>query len=402
MQNLGRRIRRWQPGVRHQVTWSGLAFSALIVMVAFVAFLSGNNLLFLLLAALLSTMLVSGLVSRLGLAGLEVRLLLPEHVFARRRLPARIRMRNAKLWMPSFSIHLSSTEQEEAKMDLYFPVIPGGATLEALTQVYFPRRGLYGDSHFQFTSRFPFGFTERRLRVRLRREVLVYPAIDPDPAWEPLLLRLEGDLQAHMGGRGHDFYRIRPYEASESARHVDWKSTAHTGQLQVREFAREQDQLVEVYLSLYADADQQEWFEKAVDCAAALCWRLAARNARLRFVTENFDLRLPEEGDVYIILKYLAQAAPLRAPKPVFPHEENSFKVVFCCSSQAASSACWRGALLVGRDALGPDAGSAQGRQLAAAGAQLDHRGRTTPGGNAGESLISFPAGAGANPGREP
>ena len=38
-------------------------------------------------------------------------------------------------------------------------------------------------------------------------------------------------------GRGHDFYRIRPYETLESARHVDWKATAHTRDLQVREYA---------------------------------------------------------------------------------------------------------------------------------------------------------------------
>src|SRR5215475_13743687 len=92
-------LRRWKRGVRHQVTWSGLAFTALIVLVGLGAFASANNLLFLLLAALLSTMLVSGLVSRLSLAGLEVKLLLPEHVFARRTLPARIQLYNAKRWM---------------------------------------------------------------------------------------------------------------------------------------------------------------------------------------------------------------------------------------------------------------------------------------------------------------
>src|SRR5438270_6641202 len=37
--------------------------------------------------------------------------------------------------------------------------------------------------------------------------------------------------------------------AFESARHVDWKATAHVRSLQVREFAREQEQTVEVFQS---------------------------------------------------------------------------------------------------------------------------------------------------------
>jgi hypothetical protein len=92
---MWRWLRRWRRTVRHQVTWSGLAFTFLIVMVGLGAFASANNLLFLLLAALLSTMLMSGFVSRLSLSGLEVKLMLPDHVFARRKLPAAIQLRNA-------------------------------------------------------------------------------------------------------------------------------------------------------------------------------------------------------------------------------------------------------------------------------------------------------------------
>ena len=45
-------IGRWKSSVKHQVTWSGLVFTAIILMVGLGAFASGNNLLFLLLAVL--------------------------------------------------------------------------------------------------------------------------------------------------------------------------------------------------------------------------------------------------------------------------------------------------------------------------------------------------------------
>ena len=84
------RIREaFEEGVHQQITRLGLVFISTIVLVGLAAFGSANNLLFLLFAVLLSALLVSGLVSRLGLAGLELDLKLPEHVAARRPVRAR-------------------------------------------------------------------------------------------------------------------------------------------------------------------------------------------------------------------------------------------------------------------------------------------------------------------------
>ncbi|MBL8173130.1 MAG: DUF58 domain-containing protein [Bryobacterales bacterium] len=351
---LFRALRRWKSTVRHQVTWSGLIFTAIIVMVGLGAFASANNLLFLLLAALLSTMLISGFVSRLSLSGLEVKLLHPEHVFARRKLPARIELCNTKGYMPSYSIHLASSDEQESPLRIYFPIIPGGATVEAHTTVYFRTRGLHGDSQYQFTTRFPFGFTERRLQVRLRREVLVYPCIDPQPGFEDLLLSLEGDIDAHYRGRGSDFYRIRPYEHGESARHVDWKATAHTSELQVREFAREQDHLVEIFLDRDVPALEQAWLEHAVDCCAFLCWRLATQGIRLRFVSQGVDVRIPEEGDIYSVLKFLAEASITRTKASVYPREPNSFQIVFSLSANTSTDTAWHDARWLGKSIQKP------------------------------------------------
>jgi len=345
-------LRRWKRSVRHQVTWSGLAFTLLIVLVGLGAFASANNLLFLLLAALLSTMLMSGLVSRLSLAGLEVKLLLPEHVFARRSVTASIQLRNTKSWMPSFSIHLSSTAPGESPMQIYFPIVPGGATLEAMTDVQFQRRGIHGDSEYQFTTRFPFGFTERRLQIELRREVLVYPAIDPQPGFEDLLFAVEGELEARQRGRGSDFYRIRPYQSTESSRHVDWKATAHTGELQVREFAREEDLLVEVFLDLQVPMMDAAWLDAAIDCCAFLCWSLAAKNGRLRLVTQTADIWFPAGGDIYTMLKFLALAEPVRVRTLVYPNELSSLQVVFSLNAKNIEEGGWRAVRMLGRDAF--------------------------------------------------
>jgi len=341
--------------IRYRVTRGGVLFTAAIVMVALAAVASANNLLFLILATMLSTLMVSGLVSRLCLAGLQLDFLVPEHVSAVRTIAAKLYVRNLKFWMPSFSIHVAGIEGEAPPVlesAVYFPVIPGGATLEETVQVRFARRGAYRQNRFAFHTRFPFGFLEKTARVTLLREVIVYPCIDAQAGFEDLLADLTGEIETHYRGLGRDFYRIRPYEAFESARHVDWKATAHTGDLQVREFAREQEQTVELFLDLEAPPGMQEWFEQAVNCCAFLAWRLAGKAVGIHFRTQDLDFRLPEEGDVYTVLKYLALVQTRSGKPPETPADETSFPIVLTASPQRFGDPSWAAARIIGPDSL--------------------------------------------------
>ena len=345
----------WFRRVRYKITRGGVLFTAAVVLVAVAAVASANNLLFLILATMLSTLLVSGFISRLCLAGLELDFMVPEHVSAGRTIPAKLYVRNLKFWMPSFSIHVVGVEQDVPPVlqsSVYFPVIPGRATLDETVQVRFARRGEYRQNRFAFHTRFPFGFLEKTARVVLRREVVVYPSIDAAPGFEELLADLAGEIATHYRGLGRDFYRIRPYEAFESARHVDWKATAHTSRLQVREFARDQEQNVELFLDLETPPGYEEWFERAVDCCAFLAWRLSDKAVGIHFRTQEFDFRLPEEGDVYTILKYLALVSSRPGKPPEAPAGETSFPIVLTASRQRFSDPSWAAARIIGRELL--------------------------------------------------
>ena len=151
----------------------------------------------------------------------------------------------------------------------------------------------------------------------------------------------EAKSTAHYRGRGHDFYRIRPYELFESARHVDWKATARTGAPQVREFAREQEPFVEILFDADAPEALRPWFEHAIECCAFLSWHLAQREARLHFTSQDFSATVPAAGDAYTILKYLALLEPREDSLPPGPVEENSYKVVFTASPQKYARTAW-------------------------------------------------------------
>jgi len=331
----------WPEGRRQRVTRTGVAYAGTLLLVAIAAMLSANNLLFLILAAMISTLLVSGFVSRLGLAALELDLVLPQHISARRRVRAGVRLRNLKRWFPSFSIHLAGAAESGFDSILYFPVLPSGATLEEPVDVYFARRGSQKERSFQFSTRFPFGFAERREMVTARHEILVYPCLDPQSGFEELLASVAGELETLQRGRGVDFYRIRPYEATESARHVDWKASAHTGDLQVREYAQEQDPKVAIFLDLDVGAEESAWFEKAVECAAFLALRLTARGVRLRFRSQDADVMVPETADVYAVLRYLALVEPRRDASAEAPDETSSFQIIFSARPGKMAALGW-------------------------------------------------------------
>ncbi|MBM3798107.1 MAG: DUF58 domain-containing protein [Acidobacteria bacterium] len=348
-------------GMRQRVTRAGVGFSLLVSIVGALAFLSGNNVLFLLLGCLLATLLVSGFLSRLSLAGLELDLQFPEHVSARRKLPALVKLKNDKSWLPSMAIHLEGMPGSVVFSRLYFPALPGGAAVQEIVDVEFERRGQHRQNSFRLRSVFPFGLTERHVQVTLRCEALVYPCLVPQPGFAPLLERLQGDISAHVRGRGNDFYRIRPYLSGESARHLDWKATAHTGELQVREFARDRDPTVEIFLDLDAGFELRAWFERAVDCAAYLSWHAAQSGARLHFRTQAFEFESPAEGDVYVILRFLALVEPRRGRNLPAPARADNIHVVLTPSAERVAQAGWHRALVVDAAALEPATSASPG-----------------------------------------
>jgi uncharacterized protein (DUF58 family) len=341
--------------IRYRTTRGGTVFVLATVALTASAILTANNLILLFACALMSTLLVSGLISRLCLAGLEVDYVVPEHVSAGRFVPGRMSVSNRKLLMPSFAIRVEgipAADRPTLRHPVFFPLLPIGATLEQTVDASFPRRGLYRTNGFAVSTSFPFGFLDRSASVTLQRETLVYPRIDPQPGFEDLLAGINGEIESHYRGLGRDFYRIRPYETFESARHVDWKASAHVGSLQVREFAREQEPVVELFLDRELPHDLDAWFEHAIACCAFLAWRLSGQGTAIHFRSNGYRLRQPEDADIFGILKYLALVYPRGEQPPEPPFEPASYKLVFTAAPGKFRGAGWGGARLLCPEAL--------------------------------------------------
>ncbi|HYA96625.1 MAG TPA: DUF58 domain-containing protein [Methylomirabilota bacterium] len=306
--------------IEYKVTREGWFYLAGVMAVAVAGLNTGNNLLFLILASMIALILMSGILSTIGLSGISMRLELPEEIFAGETVHARMELRNDKQSMPSFSLRVEGIRGKDsassAIMDapVYFPYTPRQERVHQWVPLVFPRRGLYRQEAFRIATRFPFGFLEKGRRVDLAREVLVYPSIAATQDFRAVLPALQGSIESLNKGRGQDLHALRDYRPTDSARHVHWKASARTGTLLVREFNREDDRRVLLVFdpSLPANLpDAEAKFERAVELCASIAWYFQETNAMLRFRTAGSETPLAPAGEIITdVLRLLALSEP--------------------------------------------------------------------------------------------
>jgi uncharacterized protein (DUF58 family) len=189
----------------------------------------------------------------------------------------------------------------------YFAFLPPQAELSADLELNFEQRGRYREDSFGLATRFPFAFLTKTRRVSLPREVLVYPRIEATQEVFEILPLVRGEWESFVRGRGSDLYRIREYMPEDSARHVDWKATAKSGSLKVREFAREDERkLCIAFDNPEPGQISERAYEKAVDLTASLAWHFSTQEAELSFVLPG----RPRTRDLHEFLAWLAVIEP--------------------------------------------------------------------------------------------
>lgn len=324
----------------YRVTREGIVYLAGIFVIALAALNTGNNLLFMTLACLLAGILVSGVISQVVLSGVELRLDLPEHIFANQPVLALAELQNHKTMLPSFSLRLVGAKPPRSRgassrragsgsdgkgelrraseiltRPVYFPYLPPQQKMQQAIDLVFPHRGIYRQDSLGVQTRFPFGFLEKTRQVESRMEALVYPSVAPSEEFYEILPLVTGELESFMRGRGHDLYSIRDYQTSDSARHVDWKASARTGSLQVREFAREDERRVLLVLDAAIRTGKprescEAIFERGVSLCASLAWHFHEINSVVAFRSGTFETSMAPAGEnIYAILRYLVTVA---------------------------------------------------------------------------------------------
>jgi len=310
--------------VEYKISRAGWLYFGATLLVALAALNTGNNLLFLILACLVSVILMSGILSSVALAGVDLRIDLPEHIFAGQTVRATVELTNGKLALPSFALRVEAVIPKNAQAatlletPVYFPYLPRQQSLKQSVPVTFLKRGVHVQDSFHIVTRFPFGFLQKSRHVTLKSEALVYPSMESNTELSEIFPGIEGSIESHSKGRGQDLHSLREYVPTDSASHVHWKASARAGSLMVREFAREDDFRILLVLDPHpgstpspAGSTADERFERAVSLCAGIAWRLYERNAYLQFRSFGIETRLaPVEDLIFPILRHLALAEP--------------------------------------------------------------------------------------------
>lgn len=372
---LAKRVVResWTEAFDYEVTREGVIYLAAVLVISIAALNTGNNLLFIIISAMLAAIVVSGIASALTLRRLRIEMSLPEDVFAQRPVVARLRLTN-KRFLPVFSIQVSSADQAKGKLAwqrtifhfppkrakekawfaltdwtlrrqppresretpsihaVYFPHIAGRSAVHADVVLSFPHRGLYQQRALAVSTRFPFSFVKKTRKVSLDREVLVLPDVTGAQQLLAALPALAGEFESTLRGQGHDLYRIRDLVPGDAARSVDWKATARSGGLMVREFTRDDDRRVRIIfdnpaVGLLDAAD----YEQMVKAAASLAWELFRRHVPLQFIAAEHH-----SSDVMAFLEYLALVSPALEPGHLPEITDGAFTIVLTAGAWQA------------------------------------------------------------------
>jgi uncharacterized protein (DUF58 family) len=264
----------------------------LLLVAAFLvvaAFSTGWPFLFFLLYLAILVIGGSYVLVRLGLTDLEAGYAVSQlhgHVGDRMRVTYTLRngSRLPKLWL---EVHNPST-------------LPGALPGRALTlagrserswliRVPLSRRGHFRIEPLHIRTGDPFGFFEAAATVGQGVSVVVYPRLEPIPAWRLPAAILEGShaspertLQTTPLATS-----VRPYAPGDAMNRIHWKTTARHGELQVKEFDLEQTADAWIVLDLQrgigGGRGDESTTEAAIRVAAAVSDKAIAENRAVGF-----------------------------------------------------------------------------------------------------------------------
>lgn len=351
-------LERWVVKIEYEFTREGAVYLMVIAIIIVAALNTGNNLLFIILASLLAGILVSGILSKIVLSELELEFVLPEHLFAAQPVISRLTLQNLKWFLPSFSVTVAARDPEQSRKSktigppsrqildepVYLPYVPRRSSVTQHVELTFPRRGRYTQEGFRVSTKFPFGFMKKTREISARQEIIVLPGIEPTEEFGHILPLVSGEVESYFKGHGHDLYGIRDYQESDTSRHVDWKASARSQQLKVREFTREDDRrVVLIFDARLPEVNDRTpaQFEKAVNLCACLAWHFCEVETQMQFITNGFETAMASARDVvYPALESLAliepkvERSPAGAPPPsLIPQSirTNGFHIIISC-----------------------------------------------------------------------
>ncbi|MHC4607424.1 MAG: DUF58 domain-containing protein [Planctomycetota bacterium] len=316
---------------RFRITLRGVVHAVLAAAIGTAAALKGNNLLFLVFAALVAVFLTSAVLTWWMTRRVAVSRTVPDAASAEESFTYEIRVRNGARLRPLCFLRIRDRLSNEGRASplpptpVLLPLVGPGREVRAAASAVALQRGRARLGPVQVTAEFPPGFFSCTRTLRVRDRLLVYPrrARLRRQVVNPYLSQMEYfDMTPVLHSAGtEEFAGLREFRPGDNPRWIHWKMSARVpGRLLVREYedtrVRNAVILLETFLPNPADVRRRFRLERAVSFAAALAELLLAENYIVSFrayAPSPVHLRLePRRGATEELLYLLALLKPTR------------------------------------------------------------------------------------------
>ena len=220
---------------RFHLNLPGLLFVGLTLFVGFAAANRPNNLVVWTFGALLSLILVSGVISGSMMVRLRLTRLETGRAAVGDPLEIRYQISNNSSFRSAFALRIDEILRDPGSRGGMPMAQPGhGWTIrvapgerQVCDAVLWPtRRGVMHLDRIRLSSFFPFGLMGRSLEFTVPQRILVHPTVHPvrsDILRAAVAGELGGIRLSRLPGPGEDFYSVREFKPGDSIRQIAWK-----------------------------------------------------------------------------------------------------------------------------------------------------------------------------------
>lgn len=258
------------PGVI-KITKAGWFYILLTIFLGVSGINTGNNLIYLIVAAFLSFMAVSGIFGKSNLSKIDVRIELPEEIYADTSTPVRVIIRNNRRVLPVFlmRVHVAGSE-------ILFPFVEVKTEGARYLSLPFRERGRSEIRNIYVSSVFPFNFFIRFRTMPGVFEAIVFPRANKCASLGSFEKgrRSRGEQTTNKTGYEADIISLRDYIEGDPLKYIHWKATAKTGRLKTKELSSLSHQPVVIDF----DALPLKDLEEKISCVTYILLKLLKRN----------------------------------------------------------------------------------------------------------------------------
>ena len=295
-----------------RLTKVGTAYVLATIVLAIAALNTGNNALYIAVAFMLGSLLLSGLASKGGLKKIDVEIGGIDEAWAGRAADGSLRIRNrSKIWNVR-DIVVTSPDFEKP---VYIPLLERGREVSVPARFLFARRGIARLAALDSYTRYPFGFFLKKRRLRTASEVVVFPRLLSADAIERFR-EVHGEQTAsNRAGAGTEIHSFREFVRGDSLRHVYWKKSASMGRWVMKQTELDAGRAVHIVVDPFKPRHaSDDAFEEMISAAATLVHQASREGLDVTLSLPRITLHGRESQGTAPLMHALALLEPVYEP----------------------------------------------------------------------------------------